>query len=133
MKSQVAVEYLIIVSVALAIIVPIITYSNTLFIGYKDDISLTLAKNLVEKIGESADWVYSQGYPAKVSLKINVPERIVGIYLINKTILLKIKTSSGISDISYTGIAPLNGSLPSSPGIYTITIEALEEYINISW
>jgi len=133
MKAQVAIEYLIIVSVAIIVLLPLIIYANEMIRNYNEETKISLAKNAVKKLGESADWVYSQGQPAKLTTEVYFPEGITQASLENNTILLRMKILSGISDIYYSTISPLNGSIPSNAGYYTISIIAYQNYVNISW
>ena len=131
MKAQAAVEFLIIVSVALMIILPVTLYINQSFIGYKDDTKISLAKNTVKKLGEGVDWVFSQGPPAKLTLEIYIPDDVYNISLEDKTILFKIKTSAGVTDVFYETVPPLNGSLPITGGYYFVSLTAYTNYVNI--
>jgi hypothetical protein len=115
------------------ILLPLVLYGNQLIVGYKDDSKISLAKNTVKKLGESVDWVYSQGSPAKLSVQIYVPDDIYNISLNNRTILFRIKTSAGITDVYYITIANLTGSIPTNSGYYIMTLTAHENYVNISW
>lgn len=133
MKAQVALEYLVIVSVALLILVPLVLYANQMFLGYKENTRISLAKNAVKKIGEHADWVYSQGRPARNEIQVYMPDGIEEASLENNEILLKIKTSAGTSDIFYRTVSPLNGSIPYNSGYYIISLVAFQNYVNISW
>lgn len=133
MKAQVAVEYIIIISLAFVILIPLIVNVNELLRGYNEDTRISLAKNTVKKLGESADWVYSQGKPAKMSLEIYIPEGITEVSLDNNTILFKIKTSAGVSDVYYETVAPLSGSIPTTNGYYLVCLAAYDDYVNISW
>jgi len=132
MKSQVAVEYLIIVSVAFMILIPTILYLNQTFIGYSDSNKLSKASETVKKIGQTADWVYSQGPPAKQTIEIFIPKDLEEISLNNKTVLFKVRTSAGVSDVFYESVAPLNGTLPLNSGYYFISLTAFQDYVNIS-
>jgi len=132
MKSQVAVEYLIIVSVAFMILIPTILYLNQTFIGYNDDNKLSKASETVKKIGQTADWVYSQGPPAKQTIEIFIPKDLEEISLNNKTVLFKVRTSAGVSDVFYESVAPLNGTVPSNSGYYFVSLTAFQDYVNIS-
>ena len=132
MKSQVAVEYLIIVSVAFMILIPTILYLNQTFIGYSDSNKLSKASETVKKIGQTADWVYSQGPPAKQTIEIFIPKDLDEISLNNKTVLFKVRTSAGVSDVFYESVAPLNGTVPSNSGYYFVSLTAFQDYVNIS-
>jgi hypothetical protein len=100
--------------------------------NFSDDNSLTLASDSVKKIGETADWVYSQGEPSKSRILITVPNHLISTYFINKTLIWKVKTSSGVSDIYYNSVASLSGSIPTAPGYYNLLIQATSNGVNIS-
>jgi hypothetical protein len=132
MKAQISTEYLIIVSFALMVLVPFALYLQDVSRRFSEDNSLTVASNSVKKIGQAADWVYSQGEPSKLNIQIAVPNNVEDISFVNNSIIWKIKTSSGVSDIYYTSIANLTGSLPTSSGYYYVLVQALENGVSIS-
>lgn len=131
MKGQAGVEYLIIISVALLILFPLIYNANKLLIAYEDENKISSAKNAVKKLGENADWVFSQGSPAKITIEVYIPKGIDEISIDNSTISFKVKTSSGVSDVFYETIAPLNGVIQSKSGYYFISLTAHESYVNV--
>lgn len=133
MKAQTAVEYFIIITVAFLILLPLILYMNELIISYNDETRISLAENAVKKIGENADWVYSQGQPARRTFEVYMPGSIDQASLENKTILIRVKTSAGATDSYYNTISPLNGSLPSSEGYSKISLTAFQNFVNVSW
>ncbi len=132
MKGQVATEYLIIVSVAFAILIPLTFYVNELLMGYRDNSKVSRAWTAVKKLGESTDWVYSQGPPAKITLQVYIPDDVDEITLNDKTFIFKIKTSSGISDVFYTTVTDLDGYLPKKSGYYQVSLTAFSNYVNVS-
>jgi len=132
MKAQAAVEFLIIVSVALMILLPVSFYANQSLMGYRDDTKISLAKNTVNKLGESADWVFSQGSPAKLTLKVYIPDDVYNISLEGKTILFKIRTSAGVTDVFYETVPSLGGSLPTNSGYYYVSLTAYADHVNIT-
>ena len=76
MKAQAAAEYLVIIAIALTILVPLILYSSQSLISYKEDVKVTTARNVVNKLAESANWVYSQGPPARLTVNVCIPEGV---------------------------------------------------------
>jgi len=132
MKAQIATEYLIIVSFALMVLIPYVLYLQNVSQNFSEDNSLTVASNSVQKIGQTVDWVYSQGEPAKLKIQIFVPNNVKSISLASKTITWKVRTSAGISDIYYTTAANLTGNLPSTSGYYNILVQATESGVNLS-
>jgi hypothetical protein len=91
-----------------------------------------MASNSVKKLGQTVDWVYSQGEPAKLKVLIFIPKNVENISFIDKTINWKVRTSSGVSDIYYTTVASLEGSLPTTSGYYNILVQASQNKVNIS-
>ena len=132
MKAQVAVEYMIIVGFAIMVLIPYILYLNDLTTNYSTEKRLALAKNCVDKLGETIDWVFSQGEGAKTKIELLIPDGTESIQFINKTIILKIRTSSGISDVSYTAVANITGSIPTYPGYKIVFVEAVKGGVNVS-
>ena len=124
-KAQTAMEYYTIVAVGLIILLPLSVYVYQLLHQYGDNTKISIAKDAVNELGEKADWVFSQGPPAKWTYQsFYIPEGIEETSLDNNMILFKVKTSAGISDIYYQTIAPLDGYIPSKSGYYPIAIIA---------
>jgi hypothetical protein len=132
MKAQVAIEYLMIISFALMILLPFFLHLQTVSSNLSDDVNSAIAFYSMKKIGEMADWVYSQGEPAKITFLIQIPKNVEEISFNGKIMIWKVRTSSGISDISYTSIANLTGSLPTKPGYYNVLAQATENGVKIS-
>ncbi len=131
-KAQVALEYLIIVGLGLMIILPYILYSNQLLVGYKGDNSVTLARVAVNKLGQSADWVFSQGEPAMLSTEIYIPDGVTSVQFLNSTLVFKVRTSAGVSDVFYTSTANLTGNIPTTSGYYVVNITAQDSTVRIT-
>jgi len=132
MKSQAASEFLIIVSVALTILIPLILLVNQSLMGYRDDTKISLAKEAVKKLGQNADWVFSQGPPAKVTIEVYIPDDVASASLNNKMILYKIKTTAGITDIYHYTVSNLMGTLPEKSGYYFVSLTCYSTYVNIT-
>jgi uncharacterized protein (UPF0333 family) len=132
MKSQVAIEYLSIIVVGLVILIPVIGYLNEMYISYKDDNRISMARTTVTKLGDYANWVFSQGPPAKKTIEIYLPDGIEEISFSNNTINFRLKTLSGLTDVFYQTIAPINGNLPDSSGYYFVSLVAYDDYVNLT-
>src|SRR4030042_2166782 len=132
MKAQIATEYMVIVAFALMILVPYTLYLTNVSHNFSQDNSLAVASNTVKKIGQNADWVYSQGVPSRLEISVMVPDNVESMAISGKSILCKIRTSAGISDIYYDSIANLTGNITTSPGQYNVIIQAVENGVQIS-
>lgn len=132
MKAQSASEFMIIISATLVLLLPLIFFLNESLMGFRDDTKITLTENVVNKLGESIDWVYSQGTPARLTLEVYVPDGIVNVSMKNRSIFYEVDTSSGVNTIYYDTIPPINGTLPVERGYYKISLIAFDDYVNIS-
>jgi hypothetical protein len=132
MKSQIAVEYLMIISFAIMVLLPFFLHLQTASLSLSEDTNSAIAFYSMKKIGEMADWVYSQGEPAKITFLVQIPRNVEEISFNGKIMTWRIRTSSGISDISYISVANLTGSLPVRPGYYNVLVQAIENGVNIS-
>lgn len=127
-KGQIALEYLMIVGILIGILVPfwlyISLYSSDIEFGFRTE----YAKTAVTRITDAANFVYTQGSPAKLSLEIYFPKDIDSTTVIDKTVTIIV---SG-EDIYAKSIASLAGELPTSPGYHSITITSMGDYVEIT-
>ena len=131
-KAQSAMEYYTIIVIALIILLPLSVYVYQLLYQYGDDTKISVAKDAVNELGGTADWVFSQGPPARYTFKsFYIPGGIENASLDNGMILFKVKTSAGITDIYYQTIATLDGSIPSESGYYPIAVIAHDNNVTI--
>lgn len=131
MKVQAALEYLILVSMVLLFIVPIWAYTYSMEKYAKSDLSLTYAKNDVQKIVSAADLVYSQGPPAKVEIVVYIPPQVYNVTVVQNFVNFKMYYDSNLVDIMGESKAQLNGSVPGIEGTYTLSIEAINGNVQI--
>ena len=131
-SGQSAFEYFAIVGMVLVFLIPLWMYAASLHQQTGTELSLTYAENTVKQIADTASLVYSQGPPAKVSIKIYIPDGVENVSIINETIIFNMSTPYGYTDVFATSDAPLNGSLPTDEGYYTIKIEAKNGYVQIN-
>jgi len=131
MKLQVAVEYMLIVGFALMVLLPYFLYSRDLSIRYSQENSLLDAKNSVEKLGQLADLVCSQGEPAQVVTSVVIPSNVERVVIQNKTIEFKVRTLAGTSDIFYTTTCNVSGNLSNIRGNIDVLIKAISDGVQI--
>ncbi|MFH0956439.1 MAG: hypothetical protein V1813_01105 [Candidatus Aenigmatarchaeota archaeon] len=127
MKAQAAFEYMLVVLIALAFMVPLWTYMITVNSEASDELSLSYAKDAARMLSSACDLVYTQGPPAKVSLTIFVPSGTVASAITNGTIMFTIRHGGGESVIFAESRARINGTLPASSGSYVMEVSALDD------
>jgi len=130
--GQVAFEYMIIVATVLVFLVPIWAYVSGIQMQAGAELSLSYAKNTAEQIADTAGLVYTQGPPAKVDMRVYIPSGVEDINIINRTVVLRVRTTAGVSDVFSISIAEMNGTIPTQEGTYIVTIEAMDGFVQIS-
>ncbi len=132
MKSQVSIEYMSIVFGFLLILTPLwvylFNYSNGL--GYQ--ISINYAQDFVDGVRDAAEFVYTQGSPATIPLRIHVPSNVVNINSTGSTLSVYVSTPAGVSEIFSDTNFNITISVPISKGEYLLKIKAEGGYVNVS-
>ena len=138
LKGQSSLEYLLIVALTFAIIVPTIY----LFYNYSKESSQEIADSQIIQFGktlvDASESIFYSGQGSKTVLDMNVPEKIVGAVIIDgKELVLNMSTPFGISEIVFFSSVNLTtiGSYCSNnvcnipefiiPGLKKIKIEAI--------
>ena len=132
MKSQVSVEYMLVMGFAALMTVPLLLIYYTYSSSTNDSVAASQALQISRKIVDSAESVYYLGKPSQTTLKLNFPDKIQSVNLTNREVLFKIKTKDGITDIVQVSSVNMSGSLPSAQGIHVITIRAEDGYVQIT-
>ena len=126
MRAQSAFEYMLIVIIAMTFMTPVWIYISMVKTETYNELSLTYAKNSVEKLASTSDLVYSQGAPARVLVSIYIPEGVQDFEFINNTVNLKVTYMDTVTDVFAESRARMNGTLPTVEGNYNMIIEAVD-------
>jgi len=131
-NAQVSVEYVIIIGFALLITIPLILifYEHTRTTS--DQVIASQVDQIARKIVDNSESVYYLGEPSKTRVKVYMPENIEEAIISNKEVTFRVKTKSGITDISHISSVEINGSIAITPGIHYISIESKGDYVWVS-
>ncbi len=129
MKAQVAFEFMVMVMVLLAFIIPIWAYVSNVQQSAIQELSASYAKNAINNIADTANLLYSQGPPAKAALKIYIPEGIENVNITGSNIMFTMSATG--NTLSAVSMAPLNGTLPMQTGTYFIILEATTDFVQV--
>lgn len=132
MKGQAAFEYLSIFSIVLLLSLALSLYSGQITVRNREDMRVSNAINAVERISEAANIVSTQGKPSQITLSVYIPEEIQSITIGNKTVLMKVRVASGVSDIIASSKCDLQGYISNRSGTRSIKIVAEGSYVNIT-
>ena len=132
LKSQVSVEYMLIMGFATLMIIPLLLIYYTYSSDTSDSVATSQAMQIARKIVDSSESVYYIGKPSQTTLKLNFPDGIYSTNLSSKEVVFKIKTKNGITDIVQVSSVNMSGSLPTTQGIHIITVKAEDGYVQIT-
>ena len=134
MKAQSAIEYLMIIAIALGIIVP----TTYLFFRYTSESNVEVVYSQINQIGrqimDTAETVYFSGKGSKIILEVNMPKGINDIYVLaDRELVFKIFSEIGDNELVFFPPANIpitegTGDLTdiASSGLKKIKIEAVD-------
>jgi len=130
--AQVSMEYVIIIGFVMLITIPLIVifYEHTSNTSYQ--VITSQVDKIAKKVVDSAESVYYLGEPSKTRIKVYMPEKVEQVIIGNKEISFKVKTGSGLTDISQISSVNISGDIAITPGIHYINIESKGDYVWIS-
>ena len=133
-KSQISVEYMVIIGFVTIITIPLVIIYQSLIQESSEDISSYQIMQIAKNIVHESETVYYLGEPSQSTIKINMPGNIVLANLsYGYELVFKIKTKTGESDIVQNSAVNITGSLPTSQGLYTLTVKAKEDHVEVSY
>ena len=132
LKSQVSVEYMLIMGFAALMTVPLLLIYYTYSSDTRDSVATSQALQIARKIADASESVYYLGKPSQTMLKFSFPDNIHSTNLSNKEVVFKMKTKNGVTDIVQVSSVNMSGSLPTAQGIHIITIKAEDGYVQIT-
>ena len=131
-KAQISMEYLIMVSFVVFIVLSLLG----LALFYSSEITDTIKSSQVERFAneltDSAESVYYSGEPSKLTITGFVPAGVNSIEIKEKEIIFNISTSSGVNLRSFSSNVPLTGALSPTEGMKKIKITAESDKVVIS-
>ncbi|MCK5022953.1 MAG: hypothetical protein KAS04_02160 [Candidatus Aenigmarchaeota archaeon] len=132
MRGQTAFEYMVIAIFVLMFLMPIWVYMSQIQVHTNDEFALSYAKNAVTQIAKKSDLVYSQRLDARIKIDVYIPRGIQYVNVTGNEINMRIMTNAGPVDVFETSIAQLQGTLPTSEGLYSILLKAEGDHVNIT-
>ena len=132
LKSQVSVEYMVVMGFAALMAIPLLIIYYTYSSDSSDAVASSQALQIARKIVDSSESVYYLGKPSQTTLKLTFPERIQSTSLSNREVVFKIKTKNGVAEIVQVANVNMSGSLPITQGLHVVTITAQDGYAQIA-
>jgi hypothetical protein len=127
-RGQGATEMMIILGVALAIFLVFLRVDTDILSSAEGQLDRSKAQSAVDKMANSAMYVYQQGLGSRVEFPIVIPPNVNTFSISNKTILINF---TGTKNQVFRGLSfTVNGTLPKEPGTYFVTAEAFNNSVD---
>lgn len=130
--GQAAMEYLVVVSMALFLLTPVLLMGQNAIDGLRKDSNTLIARQTLNKFTEASELVYAQGPPAAVTIKAQLPANINETLFVENMIVMRLKLYDRTGDIISSLDFNVTGNIPNKPGTYQITIRAIDNGVNIT-
>lgn len=112
-RAQVAVEYLSIIALSLAILMPLWLYVDAESSRVKGELQLAYAKQAVARLRDAADLVYAQGPPAQILVEVEAPRGVESAIVQGNSIGLELALPWGVNEVYLDTVGPVTGSIDS--------------------
>ena len=122
MRGQSAIEYVIVVSIALLILIPLWVHVNNSVSVMRTELQSSYSLHAVSRLKAASDSVYVQGEPAKFTVIVTFPDGIESVTISNYEIFIRTNTPAGVSDAIATTLGPVTGSLSTTAGSHRVTV-----------
>ncbi len=131
-KSQAGLEYLIVASMALLMLVPIMLGGWEATSDLNSNINFQKARNAVSQISDAAKTVYFQGAPSAMTITVVFPENIIFSNVSGKELYFRMRFKGTTVDIVEFFDFNVTGNLSNISGMHKIYLEALPDVVNIT-
>ena len=130
-RGQVSLEYMLVVGFMFALLVPLlILYAQT-----QQDTTDSLSEGQVIRAGNTirdvAERVYYAGAPSQEKISVTLPQTVTDSRIDNATMIFTLTGGKGSYDVAITGLAPLNGTLPQTPGRHVLIVRAEDGQVRL--
>jgi hypothetical protein len=123
-RGQAALEYMVMLGFAIAIILPLWLYVNSALTETRSELDVTYAKVAVTKLKDAANSVYVQGPPASVYMDVEMPSNIQSISISGREIVFNLDTPGGISEVYDITLPNLQGAIAPRMGRIYVLVKA---------
>lgn len=123
-RSQVSMEYVIILSFALIIIIPVTVIAYQVYNDNRDTIIIRQAEQAATNLVREAESIYYLGPPSHSTIEVYIPNGVEQIIADGPEITLRVATNRGIEHVSMPSRVDIQGSLAPTQGMRRFKIEA---------
>ena len=130
--AQAALEYMVVVGIALLVLTPIALEGMQSVDEFKKDMNVLKAHDALAQVADAAKIVYFQGPPSTMTIRVIYPDKIVLSNASGTEAYFRIDTGGATTDIVEFFDFNVTGNISGGAGERTIYIEALPNAVNIT-
>ena len=131
-RGQASLEYIVMLSLSLAVFSSILYVSTSLLSSSTTQIGIDAAARGVSQMKEAADFVYVHGHPSKTQVNVYVPPNIENVTIDNQTIRFRISVGPAYTDVYSISRANLTANvcpndqscMQKHEGYYLLNVES---------
>jgi len=133
-KGQAAMEYMTMIGLSLLILMGLLVVVHFMTTSASDQMNMNTAHDAVNKLKESADFVYIHGHPTTITVYASIPGNVAesnqSTYLgrpgnlPGRTINIGMLVGDEVNDIYSVTKGNVVGNLPKTQGYYVFVIES---------
>lgn len=133
-KSQVATEYIIMLAIVTLFMAAVWAYINFLSTQTNTSLREEHALLFINRLKQTSDLVYAYGPPMKDTIVLYLPQGVLDLRIENgNEIVVTMETPAGNATYAVSSRANITGNLPVNEGYYSIVVESLGDYVNVSY
>ena len=130
-KAQVSVEFVIIVSALLIIIVGLIATNMQILTSHENEVKVIKAQDTLDTIYRSALHVYQQGENSKDKIFVMIPNSVNSISLKQGLIQINLSVDGNEISLFRTNRFNITGDIPTDEGYYWLTVISKGSYVEV--
>jgi uncharacterized protein (UPF0333 family) len=135
-RGQASLEYMVMLALSLAVFSAILYVTSTLISTSSAQIGVDSAYRAVEKLRDSADFIYVHGHPSRTQVNIYLPTNVEEVSILNNnTFNIRIGIGPSYTDIYSIARGKVYGDLSTivREGYYVFRVESSSDTeINIT-
>jgi len=130
-RGQAAIEYMIIVGIALMLASPLILKAQSSIVELKTGSNAVVAQNSLNNLETAIETVHASGEPATRTFPIRLPKTLESTEVTQNALVIRLTTAEGRSTLTRSFEANLTGSLPSESGRHLVKTQAKDGEVKI--
>jgi uncharacterized protein (UPF0333 family) len=131
-KSQVSMEFFLVVMIAFMIIVPLIIYFVNESQNAANEVNDAQVVQIARKIVSNAETVYAFGAPTTLTLRVYMPKGVESVYFSENQLNFVVGSGEKQSTISEPASMNITGNISNHIGMHVIRLTAANNSVSVS-